>query len=174
MKYLVIGGSASGKSEYAESIAVSFGTPRFYIATMQPFGKETKERIEKHRAMRRFKNFETIECYTSLSSRRFWSGGTYLLECMSNLVANEMFSPSGAKENTVEEIIKGIENLGKSAENLIVVTNDVFANGVNYPKETTEYLNVLAEINRLLAKQFDVVTEVVCGIPVGIKVEPNK
>ena len=51
---LVIGGSASGKSEYAERHVLSLSTPektspqfgnRIYIATMQPFGEDARARI---------------------------------------------------------------------------------------------------------------------------------
>ena len=50
---LVIGGAASGKSEYAEGLALaSPHSPRYYIATMEPFGEEGRARVAKHRRMR--------------------------------------------------------------------------------------------------------------------------
>lgn len=65
---LVIGGSASGKSEYAESLLLqSEYLPRYYIATMQPFDGECHARIARHRQMRAKKQFETIERYTGLA-----------------------------------------------------------------------------------------------------------
>ena len=66
MMTLVTGGSGSGKSEYAERLAVAGGTPRIYVATMIPWDDEGWRRIEKHRAMRAGKGFETVECYTGL------------------------------------------------------------------------------------------------------------
>ena len=67
MVTLVIGGAASGKSEFAESLVLQMGTlPRWYIATMQPFDDECRERIRRHRKMRAEKQFETIECFTGL------------------------------------------------------------------------------------------------------------
>ena len=62
MFYIVTGGSASGKSEYAESLAISSDArQRFYIATMKPWDEEGRRRIQKHRAMRAGKGFLTIE-----------------------------------------------------------------------------------------------------------------
>ena len=73
MLTLVIGGSASGKSEYAEQHVMSLNGARIYIATMEPFGKEAADRISKHRQMRKNKGFETIECYTGLKEAMyFW------------------------------------------------------------------------------------------------------
>ena len=53
MLILVSGGAASGKSEFAESLAVSSpGLPRIYLATMKLWDAECEARAEKHRAMR--------------------------------------------------------------------------------------------------------------------------
>ena len=53
MMHLITGGSASGKSAYAEKMAVGAGEKsRYYLATMKPWGKEGQERVEKHRNMR--------------------------------------------------------------------------------------------------------------------------
>ena len=50
---LVIGGSGSGKSSFAEDCIVSFGNARrIYIATMYPFDEESKKRVKRHQAMR--------------------------------------------------------------------------------------------------------------------------
>ena len=72
MFHLITGGSGSGKSEYAEQKLMEYAShskrnkKRYYIATMMPFGKETEEKIARHRRLRAGKGFETIECYTDL------------------------------------------------------------------------------------------------------------
>lgn len=58
MLILVLGGSGSGKSAFAEALTMSFGGTRAYIATMEPFGEEGRRRIERHRLMRKDKGFE--------------------------------------------------------------------------------------------------------------------
>ena len=53
MMTLVIGGAASGKSEFAEGLVLDAGNlPRYYIATMQPFDDECRARVRRHREMR--------------------------------------------------------------------------------------------------------------------------
>ena len=97
MLAFVAGGAASGKSAWAEALAVALGGKKCYLATMEPFGKEAQERIQKHRALRREKGFQTVEIYTSLADKAdSFCCDTVLLECMTNWMANEMYSPSGA------------------------------------------------------------------------------
>ena len=66
MLTLVIGGAASGKSAYAEHLAVQSGGPRYYLATMQVWDAECAARVAKHRAMRAQKQFATVECPQNL------------------------------------------------------------------------------------------------------------
>ena len=56
---LIIGGSGSGKSEYAENLICSLNPGRVYLATMRPGDGESRKRIEKHRGMREKKGFVT-------------------------------------------------------------------------------------------------------------------
>lgn len=100
MLHIVYGGSASGKSSYAESFAMSLqGDGRLlYIATMYPYkwstteiDSETMQRINRHRAMRADKGFDTVECYRHVEHIVAKRQDVLLLECMSNLLANEMY-----------------------------------------------------------------------------------
>lgn len=92
MFILITGGCKNGKSLMAEKILTAYNVPRFYIATMEPFGSEAKETIARHRKIREGKNFNTIEKYTDISEIKLPQNSAVLLECMCNLCANEMFS----------------------------------------------------------------------------------
>ena len=112
MLTLIVGGSASGKSAFAENYAMEAGENRIYIATMQPMDNECLARIEKHRGMRAQKNFQTVECYTGLKQVRVPKDSVVLLECMSNLTANEIYAPEGVGEDRCsEEILAGVKAL---------------------------------------------------------------
>ena len=155
MLTLVTGGSGSGKSAFAEDRVLSFGdAQRIYIATMHPFDEESHKRIERHQKMRAGKGFETVECYTAL------------LECMSNLVANEMFEEQGAHDRTVSEVTKGIENLLEQAAHVVIVTNEIFSDAVVFDEDMDSYLEYLGKINQAAAQRADEVVEVIYGIPV--------
>ncbi len=170
MLHLITGGSGSGKSRYAEQQILDLGpAERIYIATMHPYDKESFARIDRHRAMRAEKQFETVECYTGLKNLKLSGGPNVLLECMSNLTANEMFEPGAAGEETVREILEGIRILRQQAANLVIVTNEIFSDGIKYDSETVRYQQFLGQINQALAMQADRVTEVVYGIPLHVK-----
>lgn len=189
MLHIVYGGSASGKSSYAESFAMSLqGEGRLlYIATMYPYkwntteiDPETMQRIERHRAMRADKGFDTVECYRHVEHIVAKRQDVLLLECMSNLLANEMYlePDSNAGSDMAEtmspvskKIVQALVNLSTRVQDVVIVTNDVFSDGGNltYDESTREYVKNLADINCTLAKQAATVTEVVCGIPVIVK-----
>ena len=175
MLTLVTGGAASGKSEYAERLAAACDGPRVYIATMRPLDKESVARIEKHRAARADRRFSTIERYHDLKGLRLPCGtNAVLLECMSNLAANEMFSREQPvdRETVIAKILQGIEVLRKQADPLVIVTNNVFEDGVAYDSATIEYIEALGRVNERLAAEADEVVEVVAGIPQRIKAYP--
>lgn len=189
MLHIVYGGSASGKSSYAESFAMSLqGDGRLlYIATMYPYkwntteiDSETMQRINRHRAMRADKGFDTVECYRHVEHIVAKRQDVLLLECMSNLLANEMYleQDSNAGSDMAEtmspvskKIVQALIDLSTRVQELVIVTNDVFSDGgsLTYDESTREYVKNLAEINCALAREAATVTEIVCGIPVKIK-----
>ena len=148
MLHMVYGGSASGKSSYAESIAMSLqGDGRMlYIATMYPYkwntteiDPETMQRIERHRAMRADKGFDTVECYRHVEHIIAKRQDVLLLECMSNLLANEMYlepdADDGGRPETMSEVEKaGVDgNAGSDVEKTGVdgnVGSDVEKTGI--------------------------------------------
>ena len=171
MLELVTGGSGSGKSAYAESRICEWNRqdpkPLFYIATMYPYGEETEKKIERHRILRKGKGFETLEWYTGLKlhlEEGSLQGSDVLLECMSNLVANEMYMESGAGCHADQAILEGIQELNRQCANVVIVTNEVFSESVPDSPEMKEYKRILGKINREIAIIADQVTEVIYGI----------
>ena len=173
MLTLVLGGAASGKSEYAESLVLKTALPRYYLATMQVWDAECAARVEKHRQMRAKKQFETVECPLHLGAVRLPAGGTALLEDLGNLTANELYDPAGAGEAAASAILDRLDKLAAQCEHLVVVSNEVFSGGANYAGDTDRYLKALAQVNNALAARADAVVRVVCGIPVYHKGGPS-
>lgn len=173
MLTLITGGSGSGKSEYAEQTAVRCANsqkPLIYIATMIPRDREAEDKIKRHRLNRSGKHFTTLECPYGLFSMEIPQGSVVLLECLSNLLANEMYEPEGAKRDPVSAILKGIQHVEQSCSHLIVVTVEVFSSS-GYDSSIVPYIHNLGKLNTCLASEAEHVIEVVYSIPVSIKGE---
>ncbi len=177
MIHLVSGGSGSGKSAFAESVVMSFPQKeKIYLATMRVYGEEGRAKVKRHIDLRADKGFLTIEKTSDLAavipeinSRK---NATVILEDIPNLLANEMFLEDGTAlevDSAVRKLSDDLEALMKSCENLVVVTGEVFSDGVKYEKSTMDYIHALGRVNAFVADRADTVTEVVCGIPVMIK-----
>ena len=173
MLILLTGGSACGKSTYAEELAVLGPKPLTYIAAMRPYDEECRRKIERHRLLRRDKGFETVERYTDLETLQLpVGGGTALLECMCNLTANEMFGEDGVRREVYEKILAGIEALEKQCALLLVVTNEVGGEEASqYGEGTAAYVSLLGRLNCALAQKADRVIELIAGIPLLLKGE---
>ena len=174
MMTFITGGASCGKSAEAERLCALAGDRLVYLAAMRPFGEEGAQRVRKHRAQRAGKGFTTIECYERfeavLDDDRV-VGATVLLECLGNVVANEMFGEGVSRDGAADRIVEAIVELSHRCKHLIVVGNDVGCDGETYPPETRTYQEVLGETSCRLALQSDCVIECVAGIPVPIKVE---
>ena len=205
---LITGGSGSGKSAYAEKYICHMSNEngykeKYYIATMQVFDDEGQRKIDRHRRLRVGKGFITIEQPRDIkkaveklqSENCLKTGRSALLECMSNLVANEMFPPvdaSGiqaaeAQKETLDDpenmkdyetaqirrvskkVLKEVSILSENVAELVIVTNNVFEDGVSYDESTMNYIKAMGIVNRGLAAMAERVVEVVAGIPVAVK-----
>ena len=169
MVTLVLGGAASGKSACAEDLLLAApARPRVYVATMEPWGEEARRRIERHRQLRAGKGFETWEAPRAAELAAVPAGCAALLECVTTLAANECFGAAGF-DGAEDRIVAGVEALCRRAADAVLVSGDLFADGIAYPAETERYRQVLAGVNRRLAALADRVVEVCCGIPIVVK-----
>ena len=184
---LVLGGSGSGKSAYAEHL-LDGKTNKYYIATMQVYDAEGEKKVARHRRLRAGKGFVTIEQPRDIGEVDFSKRAQQameppdragqnvterprcaLLECMSNLVANEMFREGGFHPEVAEKLTEGVKNLLSQAKHVVIVTNEIFSDGILYEEESEQYKKELGQINQKLAEMAEEVVEVVYGIPVWHK-----
>ena len=130
-------------------------------------------KVDRHHRLRQGKGFTTIEQPTALeqAASQMEPEAAVLLECTSNLTANEMFSGEQPvdRQTVITKILQGIEVLRKQADPLVIVTNNVFEDGIAYDSATIEYIEALGRVNERLAAEADEVVEVVAGIPQRIK-----
>ena len=177
MIILVYGGSGSGKSAFAEKKITELNNSKagiYYLATMKVYDEEDRERVKRHKRQRKDKNFITIEQpkdILEVLSEIKDADSDILLECMSNLAANELFSDkvsyNYSDDKTIDEekrfvkfkkvfekIKKDIIYLKDFCKNLVIVSNNVFEDGIRYEDETMVYIKLLGDINLFLSDRF--------------------
>ena len=183
MILLVTGGSGCGKSAYAEKRVMELAAPGretiYYLATMQVYGEEGRKKVERHHALRLGKGMQTIEQPRDVAEvipKLSGSACTVLLEDLGNLVANEMFlmaedgTPKEVPwQRAADKIISQLTKLEKCVSNLVLVTNNVFEDGICYEESTQNYIRALGRVNEALAGRATEAVEVVVGIPLSLK-----
>lgn len=170
---LVIGAAASGKSAYAESLCLGHDGPRVYLATMEPFGEEGARRIARHRPLREGKGFSTLECTRDVGAAcpGFRAAARFFWMTVAIWSQNELFAEGGLSprdpDAAAREVLGDIERLAQAAAYTVVVSVDVFADGMRYDEGTEAWSRALARVNAGVAALADRAVEVVCGIPCG-------
>jgi adenosylcobinamide kinase / adenosylcobinamide-phosphate guanylyltransferase len=156
MLVFISGGVRSGKSTLGEKLAVELATGnKIYLATSRAYDDEMRRRILKHQKDRAQKGFITIEKSENIGEivPQLGNGDTVLMDCLGNLVANEMFGEDPTVYNTqmkkeiTEKIYAEIIQLNSAAANLIVISNEVFSSGISYNRATEDYLAVLGQLH---------------------------
>ena len=165
MTVLIIGYPDSGKSELAEDMVMEMTSPgeRVYLATMIPCGDEGAARIKRHRKMREGKGFETIEAPFDVASSFEENGGcadrTVLLECLSNLAANELFEREESPDAAADKIISDIARLKELVRDLVIVSNH-YEIKEDFDEETVMYAKMLDTLNDRISAVADKVIRI--------------
>jgi adenosylcobinamide kinase / adenosylcobinamide-phosphate guanylyltransferase len=175
MLIFISGGVRSGKSTFgervAEKLALKQGGRKIYLATARIYDEEMRRRVERHRQNRAKKGYTTIEKEKKISEIAgvLKRNDTILLDCLGNLTANEMFGSEliEAKFNTeftlAEKIFSDIQVVNGTAANLIVISNEIFSDGIEYESATEAYIEVLGRLHIKIAAASDIAVEAVFG-----------
>lgn len=162
MKYLIIGGSKSGKSEIGEKTALNLNQEKvIYVATMKPYDKEDEKRIKKHIENRKGLNFITIEKHRNLYKivNELNKKDTVLIDSVTSLLTNEMFVGMDIIKNPSINILYGLGEIIKKVQNTIIVSDYIFNDAIEYDEITENFRRELSIINKELAKICDNVME---------------
>lgn len=181
---LVTGGTRSGKSSYAETLAKESDRVVNYIATAISLGEEMEDRIKKHRDSRPSK-WKTLEMFKGISEeikKQEYDGQCFLLDCVTIMTTNLMFDNRDIDWDNVErEEIDNIESLikrefidicaaiRKSDMQMIYVTNELGMGIVPSNRLSRIFRDIAGSVNQLIAKEADDVYFCVSGIPTKIK-----
>jgi adenosylcobinamide kinase/adenosylcobinamide-phosphate guanylyltransferase len=173
----VLGGARSGKSDFAQQLAVELAGDRvLFVATAQAGDAEMQRRIEKHRRARPA-GWRTLEVQREVGPAIQVQAGdadVVLLDCLTLLVTNLLMDAEDPLAPEVEDrVVAEIDGLMTVAEqlagHLIVISNEVGMGLVPaYPLGRT-YRDLLGQANQMLARQADEVYFLVAGLPQKLK-----
>lgn len=178
----ITGGVRSGKSSFAENIALELtkenGGQLYYLATGVASDPEMRERITKHQIDRESGNFRwrTIEQSQNIgeSADSFNKEDIILLDCVTILLNNELFTTNQKwdepfLEHVMKRIITGINDIRKRVKVIIVVSNEVFNESIAENDLVFSYRRILGKIHQQLVKEADEAFLVEAGIPIIMK-----
>lgn len=170
---LVTGGARSGKSSYAEHLALSYdcgAEKRVYIATAESFDDEMKQRIAKHQE-RRVGLFCTVEEPVKLGEailKASKEAKVVMVDCLTVWTSNLLYYK---KTNEVDELMKALETVSNDYTHcdVILVTNETGMGIVPDNALSRQFRDLAGFTNQKVAKIADNVVFMVCGLPMAVK-----
>jgi len=179
---LIIGGIRSGKSRFAQELALKLGKPVLFVATAEAGDEEMRRRIEEHQKARP-SDWSTLEVTTHIGSqisKKLGRARVVIIDCITLLISNlfgqygdsEQIDASLIEPKLIAEINELIECITRTDASFVMVTNEV-GTGVVPPNQLGRlYRDWLGKANQMLAQVADEVYLMVAGLPVPIK--PSK
>jgi len=165
MRIFLSGGCKNGKSTCAQHLAKRQGgreRPLYYVATMIAADGEDMERIDRHRKEREGWGFVTVEQPLGIAEilRKCDRDGSFLIDSLTALLANEMFAPSGEFDaGACERVANDMSMVLSQICDVAVVSDYIYSDAFIYDPLTEAYRKSLAALDRLAAKHCDVVLE---------------
>ncbi|EBA12298.1 bifunctional adenosylcobinamide kinase/adenosylcobinamide-phosphate guanylyltransferase [Roseobacter sp. CCS2] len=164
---LILGGAASGKSAFAESLVLQRAKDNpVYIATAQVFDKEMAEKVAKHRDMRGT-GWHTIEVpldlTTALATVR--SGQPTLIDCATLWLTNVILGEHDVDAHT-DALVQA---LAACKGPVTIVSNEVGQGIVPDNALSRKFRNAQGRLNQRLAAEADLVVAVMAGLPLALK-----
>lgn len=165
---LVTGGQRSGKSAFAESLALRMSSNPVYLATANVYDDEIRQRVEKHR-QRRGDVWVTLEEPLFVGDTEIPYKSTVLLDCLTMLATNWFFHAGEDVEKAWEGLQTNLTSLLARQADLILVTNEIGLGGVSADPMQRKFTDLQGRVNQMVAEMADRVYFVVSGIPLKIK-----
>lgn len=178
---LITGGARSGKSHFAQELALKSAQPVLFVATAEAGDEEMRRRIAEHRKGRPT-TWRTLEVTTHIGRQILTGIGqtpTVVIDCITLLVNNilsQHLDPSGEptdatliEKEVSAEINELVNTINQVKASFIIVTNEVGLGLVPANRVGRLYRDLLGKANQILAQPADEIYFMVAGIPMSIK-----
>lgn len=168
MIYLITGGERSGKSGYAQELALELTNTPIYVATARKWDEDFQNRINRHQ-QERDERWTNIEKEKHLSEIDF-SSKVALIDCVTLWLTNFFVDTKNDVALSLDEAKAEFLKIANQPDaTLIIVTNEI---GMGLHADThvgRKFTELQGWMNQFLAKNADTVVLMVSGIPVKIK-----
>lgn len=164
---LITGGARSGKSSYAEQLALRLSSNPVYLATARVWDDEFRQRVVKHQE-RRGSEWTNIEEEKQLSKHNL-EGRTVLIDCITMWCNNFFFDLHDDVDATLEAMKQEFLKFTQQEATFIFVTNEIGMGGTSINDVQRRFTDLQGWFNQFVASQADEVIFMVSGIPMKIK-----
>lgn len=166
---LITGGQRSGKSTYAEQLALKFSPNPVYVATAHIWDEEFRQRVLIHQE-RRGPQWTNIEEELHLSHHAV-EGRVVLVDCLTLWSTNFFFLDGKEQpvQQTVDAVCAEFDRFVEQDAIFIFVTNEIGLGGTSPNDVQRHFTDVLGWVNQHVAAVADKVVLMVSGIPLTIK-----
>ena len=164
---LITGGIRSGKSAYAEKLALSLAPNPVYMATAHVWDEEFRQRVIRHQQARgpEWTNIEE-EKYLS---KHLVEGRVVLIECVTLWCTNYFFESESKVQEALEKVQKEFDLFVNQDATFIFVTNEIGLGGTSENELQRKFADMQGWMNQYIATRADEVTLMVSGIPIKVK-----
>ena len=163
---LITGGARSGKSRYAEELALSLSRNPVYVATAHVWDEEFAERVKKHQE-RRGPEWTNIE-EEMLLSHHDLTGRVVVIDCVTLWCTNFFFQMQEV-DTALEALKAEFDKFTANDATYIFVTNEIGMGGVSENAVQRKFTDLQGWMNQYVASKADEVILMVSGIAVKIK-----
>ncbi len=163
----ITGGQRSGKSAYAQNLALKYSKKPVYLATSRVWDAEHAKRIERHKADRD-ERWENIEEEKHLSKHDF-NHKVVLIDCITLWLTNFFFDEKSDIDKSLELAKAEFKALIKQDTHFIIVSNEIGLGGMPENEIQRKFTDLQGWMNQHIAAAADEVYLMVSGIPVAVK-----
>ena len=164
---LITGGARSGKSSYAEKLALSLSPNPVYMATARVWDEEFRQRVIRHQEARG-PEWTNLEEEKELS-RHDVSGRVVLIDCVTLWCTNFFFDLQGHVDSSLKAVKEEFNRFTAQDATFIFVTNEIGLGGTSENELHRKFTDLQGWMNQYIASRADEVYLMVSGLPLRIK-----
>jgi adenosylcobinamide kinase / adenosylcobinamide-phosphate guanylyltransferase len=165
--YYITGGERSGKSGYAQKMALSLSESPIYLATSRIWDDEFRQRVERHKADRD-QRWKTIEEEVFISGHNY-AGQTVVLDCITLWLTNLYSDNHYDTEKSLQQAKEEWDKLTQQNFNLIVISNEIGMGGHGATESQRAFTSLQGWMNQYIAQKADKAWLMVSGLALQLK-----